>query len=436
MGERDGMIALCEELYPIARSITGDGVRRTLEGIGRRIPVEIAEIPTGTKVFDWVVPPEWNIREAYLVDPTGRRVVDFAAHTLHVVGYSTPVRTRLPLESLQQHLHSIPEQPDWIPYRTSYYQPAWGFCLTQRVRDGLVPGEYEVVIDSTLAPGSLTYGECVVRGECDDEVIVSTHVCHPSLANDNLSGIAVATALAQRMLRVRPRRTHRFLFVPGTIGAIAWLALNEAHLGRISGGVVLSGVGDAGPLTYKRSRRGDTATDRVFERAIARLGRGASVEAYSPYGYDERQYCSPGIDLAVGCLMRTPFGRYPQYHTSADDLRHLDAAALEQSVDVCDQALRELDQVERWINLHPKGEPQLGRRGLYDTLGGENDRKAAQMALLWMLAYSDGNHDTLQIATMSGLPLDMLARAAARLEAVGLLRVASTPLPKFGAAIG
>jgi aminopeptidase-like protein len=416
------MIRLCEDLYPIVRSITGDGVRRTLAHIGAHLPLRVTEVPSGTQVFDWVVPDEWNVRAAHVTGPDGRRVVDLADHSLHLVSYSEPVRARMSLEALQPHLNSIPERPDWIPYRTSYYQRTWGFCLTQRARDALVAGDYEVVIDATLAPGHLTFGECVIPGETDEDVLVSTHVCHPSLANDNLSGIAVATALAQRMLERRPRRTHRFLFIPGTIGAITWLATRESLLSRIRGGVVLSGVGDAGPLTYKRSRRGGTSIDRLFERALARTGNGASVEDFSPYGYDERQFCSPGIDLAVGCLMRTPFGRYPQYHTSADSLDTLSAASLEQTVDVCDEVLSDFDRVDRWTNLQPKCEPQLGRRGLYDTLGGENDKKSAQMALLWMLAYSDGAHDTLDIAERSNLPLDLLDRAARRLEAAALLR--------------
>ena len=415
------MRRLCEDLYPIVRSITGVGVRRTLDRIARHLPIERFEVPSGTPAFDWTVPPEWNVSAAHLTGPDGRRVVDLAEHSLHLVSYSEPVRARMPLEALQPHLHSIPEHPGWIPYRTAYYQRGWGFCLTQQARDALLPGDYEVVIDSTLEAGHLTYGECVVPGETDEEVIVSTHVCHPSLANDNLSGIAVATALAARLLARRPRRTHRFLFVPGTIGAIVWLARNEATLARVRGGLVLSGVGDAGPLTYKRARREDAVIDRLFERALRALGPEHVVEPFSPYGYDERQYCSPGIDLPVGCLMRTPFGRYPQYHTSADDLSNLVTASLGQTLEVCDRVLGELDAVERWINLQPKCEPQLGRRGLYDTLGGENDRKTAQMALLWMLAYSDGRHDTLDIAERSGLGLDVLDRAARRLEAASLL---------------
>jgi aminopeptidase-like protein len=416
-----GMLALCGELYPMVRSITGDGVRRTLEAIGRHVPLDVFEVPSGTPVFDWTVPPEWNVRAAHVTGPDGRRVVDLAEHSLHLVSYSEPVRTRMSLDALQPHLHSLPEHPEWIPYRTSYYARNWGFCLTQRVRDGLAAGEYEVFIDATLENGHLTYGECVIPGELDDEVIVSTHVCHPSLANDNLSGIAVATALAKRLCDRRPKRTHRFLFVPGTIGAIAWLAMNEERLSRVRGGVVLSGVGDAGGLTYKRSRRGDTAVDRLFASAMGRMGRGEAVESFSPYGYDERQFCSPGIDLAVGCLMRTPFGRYPQYHTSADDLSLLSGTRLQETVDVVDGVLSDLDRVDRWINRQPKCEPQLGRRGLYDAIGGDSDGKAAQMALLWMLSLSDGRFDTLDVAERSGLPIDVLDRAARRLEAASLL---------------
>jgi len=411
----DQMYALCERLYPIVRSITGDGVRRTLREIGELIPLELHEVPSGTQVFDWTVPPEWNISDAYIVNERGERIIDLREHSLHVVSYSEPVRACLSLEELQQHLHSLPEHPNWIPYRTSYYSRSWGFCLTHAQRMSLAPGRYEVVIDSRLEPGSLTYGEYFVPGERDEEFLVSTHVCHPSLANDNLSGIAVATFLARRLTAEgRLRCGFRFIFVPSTIGAITWLARNQNRLGRIAGGLVISGVGDRGGFTYKRSRSGGVI-DRVFERVLRRRGTPHRIEPFSPYGYDERQFCSPGIGLPVGCLMRTPFGQYPQYHTSADDLSFITPESLEETVDVCAEALAEFALVRRYRNLSPYCEPQLGRRGLYDAIGGENDKKSAQMALLWMLSYSDGTHSTLDISDLSGLSLETLDRAASRL---------------------
>ena len=413
--------AVCRRLYPILRSLTGEGVRQTLRIIGESVPIVLTEVPSGTKVFDWTVPDEWNVREAWIAGPDGRRVVDLREHTLHLMQYSEPVRARMPLETLQARLHSIPEHPDWIPYRTSYYQRTWGFCLPHRVRSALPPGEYEVRIDSTLQPGHLTFGEVVVPGETDREFLVSVHVCHPSLVNDNLSGIAVATALAQWLGSRRNRLTYRFVFVPSTIGAITWLATHEASLHRINGGLVISGVGDGGPLTYKRSRRGDTPVDRIFQRTLGTLDVRHVIENFSPYGYDERQYCSPGIDLGVGCLMRTPFGRYPQYHTSADDLDFVRPDALAETLRVCAAAIEQFEYFAVWRNLSPKCEPQLGKRGLYDAIGGESDKKAAQMAMLWMLSMSDGRHSTLDIADRAGIPLEALDVAARRLEAAGLL---------------
>lgn len=420
--------ALCRRLYPIVRSITGDGVRETLRILRDHVDLEVHEVPSGTRVFDWVVPMEWNVSAAHVTSETGERVIDLQDHSLHLVSYSEPVRRRVTLDELQPHLHSLPEHPDWIPYRTSYYSPAWGFCLQHSRRAALRPGSYDVVIESTLRPGSLTYGEFVVPGKSSREVLVSTHVCHPSLANDNLSGIAVATMLAKYLARRsrRPNYTYRFLFIPATIGAITWLARNEAGARQAIGGVVLSGVGDPGPLTYKRSRAGSSAIDRVFERVLSRDSEGHRIEDFSPYGYDERQFNSPGINLPVGCLMRTPFGRYPEYHTSADDLDLVTGPALAGALAACTAALDEMDLVQTFINLAPNCEPQLGRRGLYDDIGGDNERKSAQMALLWLLSYSDGQHSTLDISEKSGLSLEILDRAAARLEAANLLEPART----------
>jgi aminopeptidase-like protein len=417
------MAALCQELFPICRSITGPGVRETLRHLQQHIDVQMLEVPSRTQVFDWEVPDEWSIREAYIEDPTGRRVVDFADNNLHVVSYSAPVRAEVSLEELQAHLHSLPEHPEWIPYRTSYYERSWGFCLQHRVRESLKPGTYTVVIDSTLEQGNLNYGELVIPGVSDREMLISTHICHPSLANDNLSGIAVATFLARHFetLEHPPAYTLRFLFIPGTIGSITWLARNENRLDRVVGGIVLTGIGDSGHLRYKRSRRQHSLVDQVVEQVLAAKCSVYECFDYVPYGYDERQFCSPGIDLAVGCMMRTPFGQYPQYHTSADDLSLLNEDSLGEALEVCVAVVSGLSQVRRYRNLSPKGEPQLGRRGLYEAIGGDNDKRQSQMALLWMLSYSDGRHTTFDIGRKSGLDLSELERAAGRLIDAGLL---------------
>ena len=415
------MHAFAARLQPLPRSLTGDGVRATLAAIGERIPLAVHEVPTGTAVLDWTVPREWNLRSAWVKGPDGATVADAARSPLHVVGYSVPVRARLPLAELQAHLHSLPERPDWVPYRTSYWQETWGFCLAHRERERLAEGEYEVCVDATLADGALTYGECFLPGESDREVLLSCHVCHPSLANDNLSGIALATFLADRLATVPRRHGYRFLFVPGTIGAITWLARNEGRLDRIAHGLVVAGVGDPGGFHYKRSRRGDAAIDRAVPRALAELGEPLVVEPFVPFGYDERQYCSPGFDLPVGSLTRTPWGRYPEYHTSADDLTLVRPAALGGSLRAYLAVVALLEDNRRYRNLLPKGEPQLGRRGLYRSLGGETGARDRELALLWVLNQSDGDPDLLAIAERSGMPFAALAEAAAALVSAGLL---------------
>ena len=441
------MVDLAAELYPVPRSLTGDGVRATLERIGSRIPLEVHELPTGTPVLDWTVPREWNPREAWIRDPSGRRVVDFADHNLHLVGYSVPVHRRLPLEELRPHLHSLPEQPDLIPYRTSYYVETWGFCLPHRLLDSLPHGEYEVFIDASLEDGSMTWGECLLPGSTTEEVVISSHVCHPQLANDNLSGIAVAVHLAEALAAVPERRyTYRFLFAPGGIGAIAWLARNRERLDTFRHGLIAANLGDAGGFHYKKSRRGDAEIDRAVAAALAELGEGLVTEDFFPFGYDERQYCSPGFDLPVGVLTRTPWGQYPEYHTSADDLSFIRAGALAGSLAayLATAAVLEEGPVHsaavaatetgrrrrstagdaardrRYRNLEPFGEPQLGRRGLYGGLGGAG-RKEGEMAMLWVLNLSDGQHSLGDIADSSGLPAGVIRKAADALSEAGLL---------------
>jgi len=412
---------LVRELYPITRSITGDGVRRTLEAVSRHLPVQVHEVQTGTPALDWVVPREWNIRNAYINDSTGRRVVDLAASNLHVVGYSVPVNRRMTLAELRPHLHTLPDHPDWIPYRTSYYKEDWGFCLSQRQLDNLADGEYEVMIDSTLEEGSLTYGECLIPGESEDEVLITAHVCHPSLANDNLSGIAVAAFLGSSLALQARRFSYRILLIPGTIGSLTWLSQHEAHLDRIRHGLVLAGVGDRGSPTYKRTRRETAEVDLAVEQVLRETGRPYELLPFSPWGYDERQFNAPGFDLPVGLMMRTPHGTYPEYHTSADDLDFVTARSLSDSLAICQAMLRVLEGNATYLNLSPKGEPQLGKRGLYGPIGGASGRPD-QLALLWVLNQSDGSRSLLDIARRSGLRFEQVQVAADALATVGLLR--------------
>lgn len=421
-GEGSGreMYGLITTLYPICRSITGDGFRETLRIIGRHIPLEIHEVPSGTEVFDWTVPKEWNIRDAYVKDARGERVIDFQASNLHVVSYSTPIYERMPLAELRAHLFTLPDHPTWVPYRTSYYKEDWGFCLSHERLLQLEDGEYEVCIDSSLCDGSLTYGECYLPGESDDEVLISCHACHPSLCNDNLSGIALAVSLARAL---RPRcYSYRIIFIPGTIGSITWLARNEERVHRIKHGLVVTGVGDPGHITYKRSRRGDAAIDRAVAYVLRNSGQPHEVIDFFPYGYDERQYCSPGFNLPVGCLMRTPHGRYPEYHTSADNLDLVRPESLAGSLATCLAALDVLEHDRTYLNTNPKCEPQLGKRGLYRAIGAHTDSRGAELALLWVLNLSDGAHSVLDIAERSGLAFDAVLMAVDALRAHGLLR--------------
>ena len=416
---------LVEELYPICRSITGEGVRQTLRIIGRALgpgaPLALTEVPSGTDVLDWTVPREWNVRDAYVADGAGNRVIDFRRSNLHLVNYSVPVRARMTLAELRPHLHTIPERPDWIPYRTSYYEEAWGFCLTQRQLEAMPDGTYDVCVDSTLAPGSLTYGEVVLPGDTDDEILVSTHVCHPSLADDNLSGIAVSVFLA-RALAARPRRRHtfRFLYAPGTIGAITWLGVNRAHARRIKHGLTLTCLGDGHQFTYKRTVGGAAEIDRAAAHVLAHAGYPHQTIDFFPYGYDERQYNSPGFRLSVGSLMRGRHGQFPEYHTSADDLTFVSPDRLAESWTVVSGVLDLLEGNRRYKNLAPDGEPQLGRRGLYRALGG-TDIPGLQMAMLWVLNLSDGQHALLDIAERAKMPFRAVRAAADLLEQHALL---------------
>lgn len=421
-GRGEDMNALIARLFPICRSITGPGVRETLRILSDIHPIRVTEVPSGTRVFDWTVPKEWSVRDAYVMNAQGERIIDFKRHNLHLLNYSIPVRASMKLGALQDHLYSLPDTPDVIPYRTSYYAERWGFCLTHRQRQALDPDEtVEVVIDSSLEDGSLSIGEIALPGDREDEILVSTHICHPSLCNDNLSGLAVAIHLAAA-IAARPRRlSYRFLFVPGTIGSLAWLAANEDKVPRIKAGLVVTGVGDRGAMTYKKSRRGDALMDRAASHVLRVWGRPHRVIEFHPYGYDERQYCSPGFNLGVGRFSRSPHGEYPEYHTSADDLGFVQTWALEESFEAIMAILDVVEQDRRYLSLNPKGEPQLGKRGLYRQVAGQAQAQPDELALLWVLAYADGNHSLLDIAEKAALPFTRIKDAADRLRDHGLV---------------
>lgn len=421
LGEQ--MYELITRLYPICRSITGNGVRETLKLMQDQIPLEIKEVPSGTQVFDWEVPLEWNIRDAYIKNSQGQKIIDFKSCNLHVVNYSTPIHQTMTLQTLKDHLFSLPDHPDWVPYRTTYYKENWGFCLSHQQFLDLKDEDYEVYIDSTLEPGSLTYGEYYLPGEIEDEVLISCHTCHPSLGNDNLSGIAVAVSLAKQLSQLTQRRySYRFLFIPGTIGSITWLCLNQAQTAHIKHGLVLTCVGDPGKITYKKSRQGNAEVDQVAEYVLNAAAVDHEIIDFFPYGYDERQYCSPGFNLAVGCFMRSPHGSFPEYHTSADNLDFVQPQFLVDSYQNCWSILQILDHNRCYLNQNPNCEPRLGKRGLYKAVGGESHTALNEMAILWVLNLSDGTYTLLEIAKRSGIAFADIQKAADALAAHDLLK--------------
>jgi aminopeptidase-like protein len=380
------------------------------------------EVPSGTTVFDWTVPKEWNIRDAYVKNSQGEHIIDFKESNLHVVSYSIPIHRKITLQELREHLYTLPDHPDWVPYRTSYYTEDWGFCLSHRQFLGLEEGEYEVYIDSTLEDGHLTYGECYLPGESPHEVLISCHSCHPSLCNDNLSAMSVAVELVDYLSQSPRRYSYRFLFIPGTIGSITWLALNEDTVRNIKHGLLLSCLGDSGSSTYKMSRRGDALIDRAAKNVLEHSGEPFDILEFVPYGYDERQFCSPGFDLPLGCLMRTPNGKYPEYHSSADNLDLVNPEFLLDSFEKCVRIIDVIEQDRCFINLNPKCEPQLGKRGIYRGLRGQRDLPDRELALLWVLNLSDGRHTLLDIAQRARMAFETIHDAAQALVNHDLLQ--------------
>lgn len=448
------MFNLMKELFPICRSITGNGVRQTLSIIQKIIPLEIHEIPSETKVFDWDIPKEWNIRDAYILDPNGEKIIDFQKSNLHVLNYSVPVNKKISLQELKKHLHTIPEKPDLIPYVTSYYSENWGFCMTHNQFLNLKEGEYHVVIDSTLEKGSLTYGEYFIPGKTDQEILLSCYVCHPSMCNDNLSGVVLLTFLAKYLKNFENFYSIRFLFVPETIGSITWINRNEKNLVNIKHGLVATCLGDSGKFTYKKSREGNNEIDVTVVATLQNAKLNYNVVDFFPWGSDERQFCSPGFNLPVGSLIRSMYGKseFSEYHTSADNLDFMNKNSLSESFSIYFRIIYELeknsnnsnlineknpsskitkktvsqnDNSEKFLNLNPKCEPQLGKRGIYHQLGGQVDQseqREMEFAIFWILNLSDGKNSLHDISERSGIPLEQISKVVEILSTTKLLK--------------
>lgn len=414
---------LATRLFPICRSITGNGLRESLDILKEYLPdLRIHEIPTGTPCFDWEIPNEWNIRDAYIICPDGRKICNFRDSNLHVVGYSTPVRETVGLEELQEHLYSLPEDPDAIPYITSYYKERWGFCISHNERESLVPGDYQVHIDSQLAPGSLSYGELLIPGESDQEIFISTYLCHPSMANNELSGPVVATYLARWISSLERRKySFRIVFIPETIGSIAYLSRHHEEMKRkVVAGFNLTCIGDERSYSYLPSRQEDTLADRAALHVLGHLHPGFATYSFLDRGSDERQYCSPGIDLPVCSLMRTKYACYPEYHTSRDDLRLVTPAGLAGGYEVARMAIQCLEE-----NFIPQRltlcEPQLGKRNLYPTISTKTSG-ATVRKMMNFIAYVDGKTDALGISEKIGVPFWELWETLRNLKQAGVIK--------------
>lgn len=416
------MYKLMAKLYPICRSITGNGVRQTLKIIQEYIPIKINEVATGTKVFDWTVPKEWNIKDAYIKNSKGEKIVDFKKSNLHILNYSTPIHKTVSFKELKKHLFTLPDFPDVIPYLTSYYKENWGFCLPHKQYQKLKDDNYEAFINSSLKNGFLNYGELYLKGKRKEEILLSCYICHPSLCNDNLSGIVLLTFLAKSIMNQQLEYSYRFLFIPETIGAITWLSRNEDKISNIKCGLVATCLGDPGKSTYKKSRDGHSVIDKITEKVLVDSKEPYEIIDFFPVGSDERQFCSPAFNLPIGSLMRAPYGRFREYHTSADNLNFVQPKYLENSFVKYSLIIYILENNRTYLNLNPKCEPQLGKRGLYSMIGGQKKDNINELALLWVLNLSDGSNSLLDIAIRSGMEFQEIKRAADALFNKDLLR--------------
>ena len=439
------MYKLIDELFPICRSITGNGVRQTLEILKKIIDIEIHEIPTKTKVFDWEVPKEWNISDAYIMNEKQEKIVDFKNSNLHVMSYSTPINKKISLSELKNHIHTIPEKPELIPYVTSYYDENWGFCMSQNDFFKLTEENYHVVIDSTLKPGHLTYGELFIPGKSTNEILLSCYICHPSMCNDNLSGIVLLTYLANSLKNLNSNYSYRFLFIPETIGSITWLFINQNNLSQIKHGLVATCIGDSGNFTYKKTRQNNAEIDNVVKKVLSSHSNNFKIVDFFPWGSDERQFCSPGFNLPVGSLMRSMYGTdsFPEYHTSADNLSFMKNDSLRESFSIFIEIIYELEKnfsnktkpkinypeknfsEKAYLNLFPKCEPHLRKSGLYRKFGGQkNDLESRKIdySILWILNLSDGQNSLRDISEKSGIDFSTIENIAKILEEKAYLK--------------
>ena len=420
------MVKLIKELFPICRSLTGEGNRKTLQILKKEIPnLELNSVKSGTKVFDWKIPKEWKIRDAYIKDSDGKKIVDFKKSNLHVMSYSIPINKKMNLSELKKHLITKKETPNYIPYATSYYEKNWAFCISYNQYKNLKDDEYQVVIDSELFDGVMDYGELYLKGKSKKEILFSTYICHPSLANDNLSGIYVLTELAKYLVNQTDLQySYRFLFVPETIGVISWLSKNRNHLNFIEGGLVATCLGDNGDIHYKRSRRGSSIIDKVVEKVLVDYNQKHIISDFYPFGSDERQYCSPAINLNIGSLMKTPYLEYEEYHTSGDNLQFISKKHLKISLNLYKKVVYYLENNFYFINVNPHCEPQLGKRGLYRTIGAKKEsNENLRKAFLWILNYSDGNYSLLDISKKSNIDFTTIREASLILAEKELLKL-------------
>ena len=415
-----------DRLWPICRSLTGNGNRETLKILSEIIDLNVKEIPSGTTCFDWTVPPEWNVKEAWVKDSNGNIIIDFKNNNLHLLGYSEPIRRKMTYEELKQHLYTLPEQPDLIPYLTSYYKRRWGFCLSHKQFEQLdTTSKYEVYIDSSLNDnGSMSIAEATIKGSSNREILFSTYFCHPSLASNELSGPLVSAFLYEKMKEMKNLKyTYRFIFIPETIGSIYYLSEHGEHLRKhLDAGFVITCIGDSGAYTYKRSRRGNALPDRVVELLLQQTEKKYNIIDFFPdNGSDERQYCSPGFNLPVGSLMRTMYGKYPEYHTSGDNKNFISFKAMEESVNKYLKVVEILEKNDCYINTMPFCEPQLGKRGLYPTLGSREKSGNFVSTMMWILNLADGNNDLVDISQKSKISFEELSPVIDKLIESGIL---------------